>query len=156
MDIIATIQEIKARFEKSSELLDSDKRFIDLYYERVTAKAFEKRGCNQCYQDAFIEMFIYVKTKGLRDMPNFILKRGQVLTVSNVDKDGNKTRTLYNRSNVTDEVSISHLKKYPKTIDWFESVPENWEELVSKAKAEPKAKAKTEPKVDDNSDVEQK
>ncbi len=124
MSIIDQIEIIKARFDESGELLSSDKSFIQSYYERVLNKRFNRSGCGQCYKDAFIEMYIYIKKNGLRDMGQFILKREELLHI-------NGDSQVYTRANITDNIAIKYLKKYPNAITRFESYPDNWEEIIS-------------------------
>lgn len=123
MYILGKIEEIGVRFKASGELLSSDKSFIESYYERILFKRFNNRGCGQCYNDAFIEMYTYVKRNGIKDMGKFILKREELIHIQ-----GDKQ--VYARPNITDEIAIKYLSEYPNAIKKFETYPDNWEELT--------------------------
>lgn len=113
MKIEERIDGIKARFEESGKLSDSERSFISSFYERVTGSVFTKRGCNDCYKDAFIEMYSIYKQKGIKPMGKYILKRGAVIHWDN---------KAYTRANLTDDIAESILRKYPAQISNFESV----------------------------------
>lgn len=115
------IEEIKVRFERSGELSSSDKSFIESKYERVLSKSFSRRNCGQCYQDAFIEMYTFYKKNGIKKMGLLILKRGALLHYKN---------EVYTRVNMTDAIAAELLKDNPKRADFFEALPDNWEELI--------------------------
>lgn len=116
-----TIEEIKVRFEQTGELSSSDKSFIETKYERVLSKPYSRRNCGQCYQDAFIEMYTFYKKNGIKKMGLFKIKRGTGIHTSS---------GYYVRQNTTDEIAAKLLKENPKRADFFEELPENWEEIV--------------------------
>lgn len=116
-----TLEEIKVRLDKSGELSSIDKSFIESKYERITGKSFSATHCGQCYQDAFIEMYITYKKKGIRKMGLLILKRGVVVHYKN---------EVYTRVNITDTIAAEMLNDNPMRAGFFEELPENWEELI--------------------------
>lgn len=144
MYIVDKINEIKARFNPNSVLLDKDKRFIESFYERVLSKPFANRGCSDCYNDAFIELYNYASKNEIRDMGQFLLKRQEIIRVTSKDDNGKNTLTVHNRSSLTDEIAIMTLKKAPNMIVLFESYPDNWEDIInqdSKTKSKKATKA---------------
>lgn len=130
MYLLEKIEEMKVRFDESGELSFSDKTFIESNYERILSKQFSNRGCGQCYQDAFIEIYIHVKQNGIKDMGQFNLKREEVLHITGDTK-------VYTRVNIKDEVAIKYLKQFPNAINRFETYPDDWEKLVAESGSNP-------------------
>lgn len=117
VDLLNRIEDMKVRFDQSGELSSSDKSFIDSYYERILSKSFNRSNCNQCYRDAFIEIYIYVKQNGIKKMGKYILKREELIHIAGDPQ-------VYTRANLTDDIAIKYLKKYPNAISKFESFPD--------------------------------
>lgn len=122
MDLKTKLEEVKDRLDKTGDLTSADNRFVEINYERITGREFIRRGCGQCYKDAFIEMYIFYKKNGIKKMGEFILKRGVLFHYKN---------NPYTRVNLTDEIAIERLKEYPNTIEQYESYPDNWQELIT-------------------------
>lgn len=114
-----TLEEMKAR-ALSGELSTSDKVFIQEHFERITFREFQGRNCNRCYADAFIEMYVAFTKYGLRDMPNFKLKRGIVFRSANFPE-------VVTNSNLTDQLAIKWLRDNPERAKFFEIIPDDWE-----------------------------
>lgn len=148
MDIKLKLEEIKARFDQSGELSSSEKKFIESHYERVLSKTIRNRGCNQCLEDAFIEMYVHSKKYGIKDMGKFTLKREVVRFIDNVP---------YSRANMTDKVAVKLLKQYPQRIEDFEEYPEEWEQIINQSpeKSNKKESKKTTPKAKKDDDINQ-
>ena len=49
----------------------------------------------------------------------------------NIVIEDRETGELYSKFNMTDEVAIKRLRKYPQTITQFEAYPANWQEIVN-------------------------
>lgn len=126
MYLLDKIEEMKVRLGESGELSFSDKTFIESNYERILSKQFSSRGCGQCYQDAFIEIYIHVKQNGIKNMGQFNLKREEVLHITGDTK-------VYTRVNIKDEVAIKYLKQFPNAINRFETYPDDWEKIVAES-----------------------
>ena len=122
--MLTKIEDMKVRFDDSGELSSSDKSFIESNYERILSKRFSRQGCGQCYKDAFVEIYIHIKKNGIKTMGKFILKREVVLHIAG---DSN----VYTRANITDEVAVKYLRKYPQAISQFEVYPDDWENIKS-------------------------
>ena len=120
MEFTQQIEDLKARY--NGDLSNIDKKFIQLNYERVTGKTFNKRGCNQCYKDAIIEMYIMYKKNGFMKENKYILKRGKVLHYKG---------EVYTRQNITDEIAANYLEDFPSQSDLFEAIPETEAETVT-------------------------
>lgn len=114
------IEEIKVRFDRSGELSSYDKTFIESKYESVLSKTFIGRNCGRCYEDAFIEMYTSYKKNGLK-MGLFNMRRGTGIHTPS---------GYYVRQNTTDEIAAQLLKENPKRAEFFEDLPDDWEEIV--------------------------
>lgn len=108
-------------------LSTSDKSDIELMYQDVLGKQFRKTSCNDCYRDAVIEMYLYLKRTGnMKEKSNYTLKNGVLLQTEF------GSNTMYTNANLTDEVAENYLGKNPKGAIFFASMPTDWEERVQK------------------------
>lgn len=104
-----------------------DKSDIELMYREVLGKDFVKTSCNDCYRDAVIEMYLYLKRTGnMKEKSNYTLKNGVLLQTEF------GSNTMYTNANLTDEVAENYLAKNPKGEIFFASMPTDWEERVKK------------------------
>ena len=104
-----------------------DKSDIELMYREVLGKDFVKTSCNDCYRDAVIEMYLYLKRTGnMKEKSNYTLKNGVLLQTEF------GSNTMYTNANLTDEVAENYLTKNPKGEIFFASMPTDWEERVKK------------------------
>lgn len=104
-----------------------DKSDIELMYRGVLGKDFVKTSCNDCYRDAVIEMYLYLKRTGnMKEKSNYTLKNGVLLQTEF------GSNTMYTNANLTDEVAENYLAKNPKGEIFFASMPTDWEERVKK------------------------
>lgn len=104
-----------------------DKSDIELMYREVLGKDFVKTSCNDCYRDAVIEMYLYLKRMGnMKEKSNYTLKNGVLLQTEF------GSNTMYTNANLTDEVAENYLAKNPKGEIFFASMPTDWEERVKK------------------------
>lgn len=104
-----------------------DKSDIELMYREVLGKDFVKTSCNDCYRDAVIEMYLYLKRTGnMKEKSNYTLKNGVLLQTEF------GSNTMYTNANLTDEVVENYLAKNPKGEIFFASMPTDWEERVKK------------------------
>lgn len=122
-------QEIVNRLEElrgTSFLSDSDKSEIEVWYREILGKNFVKSSCNDCYQDAVIEMYLYLKSNGkMKEKCSYTLKNGVLLQTEFGGKD------MYTNANLTDKVAEEYLAKHPKGIMFFAGMPNDWEERVA-------------------------
>lgn len=108
-------------------LSTSDKSDIELMYREVLGKDFVKTSCNDCYHDAVIETYLYLKQKGkMKEKSNYSLKNGVLLQTEF------GSNTMYTNANLTDEAAETYLANAPKGILFFASMPTDWEERVKK------------------------
>lgn len=124
MELLYILNELKARI--NGGLSASDKRFIKVHYYLITGKHFTKTACNDCYRDAFIEMYnLYKKTNKLMSTEtNFKLLNGVVLQTPG-------TTSVATSRSITNKIAIEHLAADPGKIHLFASFPDNWKKLVN-------------------------
>lgn len=83
-------------------------------------KPIRKTGCADCYRDAYIEVFTYLKRTGtMPTKPNYILKAGVIV-------HPNGTNKFYANANIPDEVAEKRLAEYPESISDFLSYPSDY------------------------------
>lgn len=111
------LKELRGRFD--SPYSSSDKSTIeDLYFE-VLGKSFRPTSCQQCYHDAVIEMYCYIKkNNSMAEKSNYRLKAGVIINCPNFQ--GGK---IYTNDNLTDKVASDFLKMFPEQVSIFQKVP---------------------------------
>ena len=120
-----TYEEAKNETERLREAYDrsytdTEKRRIALLYREVTGKDFQPTTCQQCYHDAVIEVYLYLKNnKTMAKKCNYRLRAGFIISCP--DFQGGK---IYTNDNLTDTVAEAYLKKYPKQEKMFQKLPE--------------------------------
>lgn len=124
------VQEVVSKLEVlrgHTALSTSNKSEIELMYRQVLNKEFVKTSCNDCYHDAIIEMYLYLKRTGnMKQKSNYTLKNGVLLQAEF------GSNTMYTNANLTDEVAENYLAKNPKGEILFASLPTDWEDRVKK------------------------
>jgi len=120
-EILITLSEMKGRLNVLSSF---DKKFIEDNYETVLRSPFTRRSCNDCYRDAVIQMFTYLKKNNLMEAKsNYRLCRGILLHPKG-------TSEVYSYVNMTDEFAEAFLKEKPERIRMFESFPSDWKKRI--------------------------
>lgn len=124
------------RFADSSELFKALREKDALREEiRVLTKTFLKRdvaGCTNCYADAFFELLTIKKEKAMGQLNvKFELRAGALLQ----DVANNDIAKNMSNANITDELSIYHLRTNPDCRRFFTRLPENIEQLLIGTKA---------------------
>lgn len=119
--------ELRGRFDGFST---SDKKLIERLYKEVLDKRITRKSCKDCYRDAFVEIYNYLKReKRMKEKCNYRLKAGVVL------QDFENGR-IYTNANLTDKVAKAWLKKYPRQERMFEIVPDEEETEIKDGKEE--------------------
>lgn len=104
----------------------SDKESIAELYVEVLRKELKRTNCNDCYRDALIEVYNYLRTeKKMKEKCAYSLLAGVIIQ----DFENGK---VYTNANLTDEVAEGYLKRFPKQIQMFAKYPDNWEERTGK------------------------
>lgn len=123
LEVVSKLEVLRGRVALST----SDKSDIELMYRQVLGKDFVKTSCNDCYHDAVIEMYLYLKRTGnMKEKSNYTLKNGVLLQAEF------GSNTMYTNANLTDEVAENYLAKNPKGEILFASLPTDWEDRVKK------------------------
>lgn len=110
---------------------------LQLIHYQLFNKYFQ-RNCGQCVKKAYVNireklnMVITNQTK--KQMGKFELKKSESGTSKQIHADHN----VYTNDNLTDEIAIKILTKYPAHIVTFSRYPENWKELTTGVKSESK------------------
>lgn len=118
-EALLIVNELRGRFE--SGFSTSDKEAIETLYQEVLRKEFKRTNCQDCYRDALIEVYNYLKTeKKMKAKCLYVLLAGVIIQ----DFANGK---VYTNANLTDEVAEGYLKRFPKQIKMFQSYPEDWE-----------------------------
>lgn len=111
----------------------SDKTEIEIIYREVFSKDFIKTSCSDCYRDAVIEIYTYLKRNGIMKVRcNYSLKNGVLLQEFG-------SPDMYTNATLTDEAAEIYLSRNPGGIKFFATLPDNWEERV-KNRTAPKSK----------------
>lgn len=125
---VEKLKELRGQFanarELSAFLLKNNE--VKKEIETLTSSLLNRKlgGCGNCYFDAFIELIlmnmetIEKKTKCL-----FQLRRGALLR----DIDASKNMT---QSNISNELSIYHIKRNKNVLKYFTKYPDNIEEII--------------------------
>lgn len=124
--IMGRLSEMRSRYENGFS--SSDRSYIERLYRMLLNKPIRKTGCADCYRDAFIEVFTYLKRIGtMPTKPNYILKAGVVV-------HPNGTNKFYANANIPDEVAEQRLAEYPEAIADFLCYPSDWQARVEARK----------------------
>lgn len=139
----ANILQLKERFDEPFG--EKDKHMIaELYYE-VLRKEFMPTTCQQCYHDALIELYIYIKNnKRMKEKCNYRLRAGYIISCPDFYNG-----KIFTNENLTDKVAKEYLERYPSQEEYFSEIPEG-EELINKIDSTGKRRNKNE----SNEDVE--
>lgn len=111
-------ERLRASFDRS--FTDTEKRRIALLYREVTGKDFQQTTCQQCYHDALIEVYLYLKNnKTMAKKCNYRLRAGFIISCPDF-----KSGKIYTNDNLTDAVAKEYLQKYPKQEKMFQQLPD--------------------------------
>lgn len=114
------IEELRGRFD--APFSSKDKETIEALYAAVCGKQFVPTTCQQCYHDALIEIIYYIKkNKKMAEQKNFILKAGAIIH-SPLFMNGE----VFTNDNLTDEVAMRYLAKYPGQQVLFGKFPDGY------------------------------
>lgn len=124
-EALSIADDLRTRFDAGFST--SDKESIIELYNEVLRKELKRTNCNDCYRDALIEVYNYLRTeKKMKERCTYSLLAGVIIQ----DFENGK---VYTNANLTDEVAEGYLKRFPKQIQMFAKHPENWEERIGKA-----------------------
>lgn len=117
-NIMSRLTEMRVRYD--SGFSSSDRSYIEHLYRALLSKTIKNIGCGDCYRDAFIETYLFLKRTGtMPTKPNYILKAGVV-----VHPKG--TNQFYANTNIPDEIAENYLAEFPNSIVDFLSYPSDY------------------------------
>ena len=110
---------------------------------KMAYKSSINKSCNDCWVDAYVLLMkADPATFDALASRRFELRAGALL----LDLVGGDNAKMCTRKNLTDELAIYHLRTNPGCARLFTKLPDNWKELVSKAKKSEAAKKAVEAK----------
>ena len=122
------IEELKGCYD--SPFSNSDKESIEELYYEVLGKSFVPTSCQQCYHDALIEVYVYLKKNGkMAEKCNYRLKAGAIICCPNFNNG-----EVYCNDNLTDEVAAEYLEQFPEQEALFQQLPEEGGKTDKKGK----------------------
>lgn len=148
-------ERLRGRFDAPFSF--SDKKEIEVMYWEVLGKRLSPTNCQQCYHDALIEIYLYLKNNNkMKEKSNYRLRAGFIINTPAFNNG-----KVYSNANLTDEVAESYLAKYPKQVKMFEVLPKGFsvksvQTKAKKAEAEAAKKAEEEAKIAAEKEAEAK
>lgn len=140
----AKVAELKKKFD--NPFSEADKRQItELYYE-VLRKELMPTTCQQCYHDALIEVYLFLKkNKTMRQKCNYRLRAGYIISCPDFYNG-----KIFTNENLTDKVAKEYLERYPNQEGYFSEVPDD-DKIENKIDSKGNIKKQ---KNDSNEDIE--
>lgn len=126
------VQELKGRFDAAFS--SSDKERIEMLYWEVLGKELKPTSCQQCYHDALIEIYLYLKKYNkMKEKSKYRMRAGFIINCPAFD--GGK---IYTNDNLTDDVAERYLAQFPQNVEMFQELPKDFsvkkvQEKVKKA-----------------------
>ena len=114
----ASIMDLRGRF--ASPYNRTDKDLIERLYWAVLGRVFKPTSCQNCYHDAVIEIYSYLKKHDtMAEERQYLLKAGAIINSPVFDKG-----KIYSNANLTDDVARRFLEMYPSQAVLFQKLPE--------------------------------
>lgn len=115
--IFDTLKAMRSRFDDGFSV--ADRRMIEHLYEEILSRHVRKSGCADCYRDAYIELYNFIKNTTDMSNSNYVLKPGVIIHPKGDSK-------FYANASITDEVAEAYLAEFPKAISKFKSYPSDY------------------------------
>lgn len=132
----ASIMDLRGRF--ASPYNQTDKGLIERLYWAVLGRVFRPTSCQNCYHDAVIEIYSYLKKHDtMAEEKKYLLKAGAIINTPAFDEG-----KIYSNANLTDDVASRYLEKFPNQVVLFQKLPDPEPEAAPEAEAKPEAKKK--------------
>lgn len=118
-EILTTqLEDMRSRFDNGFS--SSDRTRITALYSSLFGKKIRRSGCGDCYRDAYIEIYTYLKKLGhMPKKSNYSLKAGIIVHPQGTNK-------FYANNNIPDDVAEEYLAKFPGNINEFASYPTDY------------------------------
>lgn len=121
-EIMTELREMRGHYDSGFSVLEQQ-RIVELYW-RVLRKKINNLACQDCYRDAFLETFTFLKRTGtLPEERHYELQEGKCLHIFGTSD------YLFD---VNDEQAEKFLAQCPAAISSFKTYPEDWEDRVEK------------------------
>lgn len=117
-DAIQQLEEMKPRY--TSGFSSSDKALIVSLYEDAMRLRFTRTSCNDCYRDAYLQVYNYLKQSQTMEQRKYMLKRGVLLRPEFGSSE------YYTTNSMTDAKAEEILAKNPALIAMFDEYPTDW------------------------------
>lgn len=115
-EAVSLSMELRTRF--NAPFSTSDKQRIESLYEAVFLERMKPTSCQNCYHDALIRIFTYLKREGkMREKCNYRLRAGFIIHCPNFRRG-----KIYTNYNLTDEVAEEYLAMFPQNTDLCERI----------------------------------
>ena len=106
--------DLRGRFNAPFSSFDKQS-IAQLYYE-VLGKEFKPTTCQQCYHDALIEIYLYLKRENkMKAKCNYRMRAGFIINCPTFHNG-----TVYTNANLTDEVAEEYIAAFPQNADLFQ------------------------------------
>ena len=135
-DAKTIVQELKGRFDAAFS--SSDKERIEMLYWEVLGKELKPTSCQQCYHDALIEIYLYLKKYNkMKEKSKYRMRAGFIINCPAFD--GGK---IYTNDNLTDDVAERYLARFPQTVEMFQELAKDFSVQKAQAKVKKAANGK--------------
>jgi hypothetical protein len=119
-DAKTIVEELRGRFE--APFSSSDKAHIVRLYWEVLGKEFKPTSCQQCYHDALIEVYLYLKKNNkMKDKCSYRMRAGFIISCPRFANG-----KIYTNDNLTDDVAEEYLAQFPKNVEMFQQLPKDF------------------------------
>lgn len=116
------IADLKTRFVEPYS--SGDKSTIEKLYSAVLGKTFVPTSCQNCYHDAVIEIYRYIKiNNAMKKKSKYTMRAGFIINCPTF-----RGGQIFSNDNLTDEVAEEYIKRFPSNRDLFdvaEDAPED-------------------------------
>lgn len=127
MDIAVESVMLELKRMAAEPLCASFKNRIHELYPIVLNRTFKPTSCTNCYHDAIIEMYTYIKRNG-----KFMKQTEYKLAYGVVIQAEFGSQKFYTHHNCTDEIAEELLAQGKATEKDFEKMPADWRERIAK------------------------